>query len=554
MRIPLHQTAQKSVGTYLLDALLQRGVEHIFGIPGDYIIRFDKLIENHPIRFINTTRESTAGAMADAYARLKGLGVACITYGVGMNIVNALAQAYTEGVPLVVISGAHGKDEYEKCPYRHHLINKSVACHRDTTQLEIFSQVTCDQAVLTDPLEAPKQIFRVLESALREKKPVYLELPRDLVDAPISLSNGFPLPEEHSDPEALKEAVGDSIRLFENAQKPLLWIGREAHVHGLTESLLAFAEAHRIPIVSTLLGKGGIDERHPLYLGVFQGKISQEQIQKAFAESDLILMAGVLRTDVDTGFFSAEPETSHTIVASPRRIAVGRHHYPDVLFEEFLQALSKAPLPKTYEPRAASFSSTQKPFTAKEGRLRTARLLACLQKHLKPQHILAADTGDALFASSDLIVGKDGYLAGAYFASMGYAVPAAIGAAVAEPERRVIALVGDGSFQMTGTELTTALRYGLDPIIIVLNNHGYATERPLIEGEFNDIVNWNYAGMPALLGGGIGVRAETEKQFEEALISALKRRGAFHLIEADLEKLDFSPALKRFEVLAKKTV
>lgn len=108
---------QLTVGQYLLDRLYSYGIRHIFGVPGDYVLRFNKLIEQYPdIQFINTTRENTAGCAADAYARLRGLGVACITYGVGMNITNALAQAYVESSPLVVISGTVGLEEFkEKC-------------------------------------------------------------------------------------------------------------------------------------------------------------------------------------------------------------------------------------------------------------------------------------------------------------------------------------------------------------------------------------------------------------------------------------------------------
>src|SRR5262245_9190044 len=111
-----------SVGEYLLDCLYSLGALHLFGIPGDYNLKFVKQIEGHKIRFINTTRENTAGYMADAYARRKGLGACVITYGVGINIVNAASQAFAESSPLVIISGAPGKGELEKSIYLHHLI------------------------------------------------------------------------------------------------------------------------------------------------------------------------------------------------------------------------------------------------------------------------------------------------------------------------------------------------------------------------------------------------------------------------------------------------
>lgn len=151
---PGNRSHTLTLGKYLLDRLHQLGVEEIFGIPGDYVVRFDQMIEEHPIRFINSTRENTAGSMADAYARMKGIGAACITYGVGINIINATAQAFTEGVPLVIISGAASTEEFLNNPFLHHMINKSSSAKRDLTQLEIFKQVTCAQAVLDDPYKS----------------------------------------------------------------------------------------------------------------------------------------------------------------------------------------------------------------------------------------------------------------------------------------------------------------------------------------------------------------------------------------------------------------
>jgi len=159
------------------------------------------------------------------------------------------------------------------------------------------------------------------------------------------------------------------------------------------------------------------------------------------------------------------------------------------------------------------------------------------------------DIGDCLFGSSDLILAQNSFLACAYFATLGFGTPGAVAAQLASPDRRVIGIIGDGGFQMTAMELSTAVRYGLDPIIIILNNHGYGTERPLLEGTYNDILNWNYAEIPKVLGGGIGFRTETEEEFEHALSAALAERGALAIIEVELGKVDFSPALMRFAKL-----
>lgn len=552
---PGNQNHTRTLGKYLLDRLHQLGVEEIFGIPGDYIIRFDKLIEEHPIRFINTTRENTAGCMADAYARMKGIGAACITYGVGINIINAVAQSYTEGVPLVIISGAASTEEYLNNPYLHHMINKSSSANRDLTQLEIFKQVTCGQAVLDDPASATEEIDRLLNLCQEKNLPVYLELPRDMVNKPLTMQRAAPQPKHPCDKEALKEALHEALMMLEGASHPLLWVGREAATFGLTEDVVEFAQRFHIPIVSTLLGKSFMDERHPLYAGIYQGEMSREEVKKTVSQSDCVIMLGVLQTDVDTGFQTTNIEAGHRIIASARRLAIAHHEYPDVHFSHFIRSFHTFPMAKTFPDDFPKNNRRVHGFTAKKGNvLTTERMLECIQAHLKPDHILATDCGDCMFASADLILGRNAYLAPAYFASMGYGVPAAIGGAIAEPERRVIGLVGDGGFQMTATELTTALRYEADPIIIVMNNHGYGTERPLTEGEFNDIVNWNYAKLHELLGGGQGIRVTTEEAFEKALCDALRHRGTYMVIEVELGKTDYSPALIRFKELAAKTI
>ena len=544
-----------TVGQYLLDRLYQLGVEHIFGIPGDYIIRFDKLIEEHPIKFINTTRENTAGYMADAYARLKGIGAACITYGVGINIINATAQAFTEGVPLVIISGAASTEEFLNNPFLHHMINKSCNMNRDLTQLEIFKQVTVGQAVLDDPLKVSEEIDRLLNLCLTENQPVYIELPRDMVDKPLPFHQPHPVQEIPCDKEALTEALNETLMMLEGSSRPIIWVGREVSSFGLADDVIAFAERFNIPIVSTLLGKSVIDERHPLFVGVYQGGMSRKEVEDFVDNSDCIMMLGVLRSDVDTGFHSTHIETNHRIVSSIRRVAIAHHEFPDIHFSHFIQALPHLPMSKIFSNDYPKNIDRMQSFTAeKDKNITTARLLECLQSYIKPDHILTTDCGDCLFASADLILGRNSYCAPAYFATMGYGVPASVGGAISQPERRVIGLVGDGGFQMTATELTTALRYAADPIIIVMNNHGYGTERPLIEGEFNEIENWNYAQLPEFLGGGKGVRVKTENALEKSLKEALSQRGTYWVIEVELGKTDFSPALIRFKEHASRTV
>ena len=169
-----------------------------------------------------------------------------------------------------------------------------------------------------------------------------------------------------------------------------------------------------------------------------------------------------------------------------------------------------------------------------------------LNQFLDDSTAVLADPGDAMFAGIDMTIHcASEFSSPAYYTSLGYAVPAAIGVQLARPDLRPLVLVGDGAFQMTGMELSTVARFGLTPIVVVLNNEGYGTERPMLDGRFNDILNWRYSDVPRVLGAGRGHEARAEDELEEALLAARADRDTFHVIEVRLAPDDRSEALNR---------
>lgn len=542
-----------SIGQYLLDQLQAKGVEHIFGVPGDYILKFDKMIEEHPIHFINSTRENTAGLMADAYARIKGMGVACITYGVGINITNSVSQANVESSPLVVISGAAGAKEFASGQNLHHMLKESSTNERDTTQMEILQKITVAQVLLDNPQTAQQQIDWVLDQCLSKKKPVYIEIPRDQVDAHFNPIEQITEHKNQCDPEALEEVLEEIAQLLRNSTKPVIWVGHEIQRYGLVDSVLKFAEKYCIPIASSLLGKTTVSEYHPLYMGVYQGQMSLDEIKDYVEGSDTIFILGVILNDVNTGLFTSELKQKQKITATTKEIKVNHHHYDDIHLTDLVQGLANLDLNiRFHTDYPACIDRKPPPFSPKKGKnISVERLFHCIQKHLKAEHIVVSDFGDSLFGCGDLTLEQDSFLSNSYFATLGFGIPASIGASLAIPQKHIVGVVGDGAFQMTCTELSTALKYHADPIIILLNNHGYATERPILDGEFNDIHCWKYSKIPLLLGGGSGTYVKTEEELEKALSKAFTKRGEFQLIEIELGKSDYSHALQRFTNLLK---
>lgn len=532
----------ETIGQYLLKRLHEAGVGHIFGIPGDYVLGFYDLLIKSPIRHIGTTREDTAAFAADGYARCRGLGAVAVTYGVGaLNTVNAIAGAYAESSPVIVISGAPGVSEQRNDPLIHHRFGPFTA------QREIFERICCASVVLNDPVIAFRQIDHAIAAARRYCKPVYIEIPRDIVTR-----EGYPMPTSAiepftSDDTALSEAVAETLELLEKAVSPIVIAGVELHRRGLQGALTELIERSGLPIAATLTGKSVMAERHPAYLGIYEGAMSSENVRYTVEQSDLLLMLGMTLNEIDTGIYTAKLDPHAMVRAAGNEVVISAHRYPRVALADFVAALTREVKPRADEmglltscqPEVVDFPETGRPIT-------TERLSARLNQALSPDMIVVCDVGDCLFAAIDLRVHQPTeFLASGFYTTMGFAVPAALGAQVARPDRRALILVGDGAFQMTGTELSTQARLGLNPIVVVFNNSGYSTERCLLEGPFNDIAPWRFERLGEVFGPLMGYDASTEQAFEGALTCALSNQTMPSLINVHLSPDDASSAMKR---------
>ncbi|MHB1036429.1 MAG: alpha-keto acid decarboxylase family protein [Pirellulales bacterium] len=539
-----------SVGQYLLRRLEDYGIRHVFGIPGDYVLGFYSLLEQSPLEVIGCTREDSAGFAADAYARVHGMGAVCVTYCVGgLSLCNSIAGAYAEKSPVVVVTGSPGLGERINNPLLHHRV-------RDfRTQFEVFEKLCVACAELNNPAVAFQEIDRVLEAAARYKRPVYIEIPRDMVHAVPSAPYQFCRAEPASDPETLAEAVTEAARWISSSEKAVIIAGVEIHRFGLQKEVLALAEGSSIAIAATMLGKSVIREVHPLYLGLYEGAMGYEEVTRFVEESDCVILLGTFMTDINLGIFTAHLDPHKCIYATSEQLRIRHHSYQDVLLGDFIRELAArhpTPLARALPRRPALGGAL---FVLRpEEPITIMRLIARLNESLDAGTIVIADVGDALFASTELVTREQTeFISPAYYTSMGFAVPAALGAQTARPDLRVVALVGDGAFQMTGMELSTIIRRGLAPIVIVLDNKGYGTERLLLEGKFNDIQPWKYHRLPEVLGGGVGYEVRTEGEFDCALRTAWDDRARMSLIQVHLDPSDRSQALERLAArLAKK--
>lgn len=536
-----------TIGNYLIQKLKDAGINHIFGIPGDYVINFFSEIEKSGIKTIGTCTEQGAAFAADAYSRLNGIGALCVTYCVGgLNTINAVAGAYAEKAPLIVISGAPGICEQNSDYLLHH----SIKDHN--SQLNMFKEVTVSQTRLCDPHNAPFEIDRVIKDCFDHKRPVYIELPRDMVNVNCLIS--YPAQESKGNckPAVFEEALSESIEFIKKAKNPVVLGGVEIKRYGLEKEFAEFLEKSGYPYVTTILGKSIIDESHPQFAGVYMGKTGDETVQKLIENSDCTIIFGALMTDTNLG--NAQLDASKAIYVTADQLCIKHHYYKGINLSEYIKKLSQLigdykkdvviqkPAAKKYKP------DNNAPMTV-------TRFFDRLNEFIPEDTLVICDVGDSLFGSVDLRIPKNSYYLGpSYYTSMGYAIPASLGAQIAKPDLRPIVIVGDGAFQMTGWEVSPIAMLNLNPIIFVMNNKGYTTQRFLKDGSYNDINNWNYHLMPEVIGSGQGFEVRTEGDLEKVLAEAANNKDSYSIVNVHLDKFDKSRTLFRLTSHFKKKV
>jgi indolepyruvate decarboxylase len=528
------------LATALLQALKDHGAREIFGIPGDFVLPLFKVIEESNILpNFTLSHEPAVGFAADASARYHGgLGVAVVTYGAGaFNLVNSIAGAYAERSPVVVIAGAPGARERTSGFLLHH------QARTVDTQLAVFREITCDQAVLTDPAAAPAQIARVLRSAREMSLPVYLEFPRDMVAAevePVAV-----LPQRHADADALAECADEILERIEKAAAPVAVVDVEIRRYGVEEAIAALARKLNLPVVTTFMGRGLLEQQDDVVAGTYFGAAGDPAITRLVDDADLVLMLGVIFSDTNFALSNRAPDPRRTILASSRAVQIGHHVFPDMPLADLIAAL---------EARAKRGASRKR---AIKKRSAYPRGLPADDQPIAPSDIAGAindlfdrhgkmpmtsDIGDCLFTAME--IDNTALAAPGYYAGMGFGVPAGIG--VAATGLRPLILVGDGAFQMTGWELGNCRRYGLDPIVVLFNNKSWEMLRVFQpESRFNNLDDWHFADIAASIGG-VGERVTTRRELAAALDRAVARRGQFSLIEVMLPRGATSDTLARF--------
>jgi pyruvate decarboxylase/indolepyruvate decarboxylase len=297
------------------------------------------------------------------------------------------------------------------------------------------------------------------------------------------------------------------------------------------------------------MGKALLEETHPQYIGIYNGAVSEDYVQRRIEDADCVLSIGTYLTDFNTGKFSAQLAPGRTIEVHGQYLKIKGALYNNVAMHDFLPALSKRlqhrdaislDIKPVQENLNAGFTTSFQPNSSAP--IKQERFWQRLAHFFKEDDIVVAEIGVAFFGALLVPFPKGTTFVGQLlWASIGYSLGAVLGCAVAAPQRRSILFIGDGSFQMTPQELSTLLRYDLKPVIFLINNDGYTIERD-IHGEempYNDIQRWNYHKLHEVFGdNGWGIKVSTESELDSALQQAEQNRGSLAFIEVVMDKMD----------------
>ena len=547
-----------TVGNYLAIRLQQIGIKHCFMVPGDYnLTLLDELLWNKEMEQIGCCNELNASYAAEAYARVRGCGAVVTTFNVGaFSALNGVAGAYAERLPVIFVSSGYNTND----DAANHLLHHTIGTHDYSYQYEMFKYVTCAAVRILHADNAPSMIDHAISTALRERKPAYIEIACNLSTALCPEPSPFEmmLSSEDSNIAALTAATERASTLLATATRPMLLAGVHLRSYGAIDAFRELAEKLGCAVAVMPNAKGFFPEDHPQYIGTYWGSVSSPGCEPVVDGADLILAAGPVFTDYTTVGWTSNLPREHLIDAQPQDVRFPDAGYTNVALADFLVALAKKVSPNGTTLVEYHRVTPEAPATAAAGDrdgadpLTRAELWHQIEENLDAKSTLLVETGDSWLNGMPVrLPGGARFEIEMQWGSIGWAVPASFGYAMGlEPDRRLVSVIGDGAFQLTAQEVANMIRYGQETTVFLVNNRGYVVESGIHEGPYNYIKNWDYAGLIAVFnaddGHGLGLRATNARELSDAISKAGQHTGGPVLIECQIAHEDFSPDLLKW--------
>jgi indolepyruvate decarboxylase len=512
----------KTVVQHVLSRLRDIGITDVFGVPGDYAFPVNDAVCNDPqMRWVGCSNELNAAYAADGYARIKGVGALCTTYGVGeLSAINGIAGSYAEHLPVFHLVGTPNTATQSGRKLMHHTLgNGEYDMFRRMTE-----PVVAAHAVMT-PENAAYETERLIFEALYRRRPVYMAFPADLANMPV-LGEAAPIPMPTSNPVALKSAADAILATLASAKTACLLAGILVARTGHKADLEALLNASGLPFATMFMGKSVLDERHPSYVGMYDGALLDEEVRALVEGADCVLDVGAPMTDFNSGAFTARLDPRKTVMIGHHMTQVAGKSYANVELGDLLVELARR-LPNRAWPRRKP-DSLGPVVGAGDAAIDAAALYPRWEKFIAAGDVVIAETGTASMGLGFALLPKGvTFHNQTLWGAIGWATPAAFGAAVAAPDRRIVLVTGEGSHQLTVQEIGQFPRLGLKPIIFILNNSGYLIERLLCKDPaiaYNDVAPWHYADLPRAFGcdDWMTARVTTCDELDDALARAAK--------------------------------
>ncbi|HSJ08276.1 MAG TPA: thiamine pyrophosphate-binding protein [Longimicrobiales bacterium] len=559
-----------TVSEYLIRRMREFGIDHVFAVPGDYAGPFLATVDaTRAVTRVGTTNELVAGYAADGYARVRGAGAACVTYGVGtFCALNGLAGSYVEQVPVLLIVGSPSRknrriERTEGVLYHH-------STGRMTADSDSVQNVVVAREVISSARKAPRQIDRAIGEAMRWRRPAYIEVWQDVWSKECAAPDGplvpKPLPLNE---RALDRAVEQAMTRLRRAHTPVLWAGLEIQRHGLQGALKKMLRSTGLSYATDLIGKGVIAETTKGFVGVYDGASASEHVRTLLETSDCVLGLGNLVTDDFLDLI--QKNYDNMVLAWNNTVRVGRvthNRVPITLFvERLLERMQEEGYraPGAARPRLEGMRNARRERrmllskavadAAPPGQVTYDAFFQRMREWVDADMVLLADTTIALYSAAELpIYRHDGFIAQAAWNSIGYTPGAALGAACGDPAgRRPVVFVGDGGFQMSAQALSDIVRIGRGAVVCIFNNALYGIEQAFVDVSFYTeggapdpfcvLHGWDYAKLVDLFGGGWAATVHTVEQLDAALATAKANSDMLSILDLRIPERDITPQM-----------
>ena len=510
----------------------------------------DRLYEVPGMRWAGNANELNAAYAADGYARLKGMSCVVTTFGVGeLSALNGIAGSYAEHVGVLHVVGIPSVSAQQKQLLLHHTLGNGdfTVFHR------MSSNISETTAFITDISKAAAEIDRCIKVCRVTQRPVYLALPANMVDLMVPrvlLNTPLDLSLKPNDEESEKEVIDDVLAMIAKAKNPIILADACCSRHDVKEETKRLIDITQFPTFVTPMGKGSVDEKHPRFVGVYVGTLSDPKVKEFVESSDLILSIGALLSDFNTGSFSYSYKTKNVVEFHSDHIKIRSASFPGVGMKLVLQKLLNKvrAVIKTYDPVPIPDILRENSNVDPSTQLSQEWMWNRMSTWFKEGDVVITETGTSAFGINQSHFNTNVYgISQVLWGSIGYTTGATLGAAFAaeeiDPQRRVILFIGDGSLQLTVQEISTMIKWNLKPYLFVLNNNGYTIER-LIHGpnaQYNDIQSWDHSKLLTTFGAKEYENCKVEKVGEmESLLQDQKFNinDKIRLIEVCLPQMD----------------